>query len=538
MAATPLDAHRAFVVSSVTIEKANANDDEFKQDTTSQDCSGIANSVHDSQDGADAISPLPVVETDVEDEDFKLPPRASLVIILLHNLLLQISFFIVVSSSNVYAELLGGDATFSGIVIGIPTVFSGIALLPIMRYDKGGYTLPLHISCATSILGHIIYALAYRANILYLILLGRIVGGVAFVGFMYTKRYCADPRIVGVRRRTTLASWVVLTQGAGMTAGPFLGGVLYRVGFRNPIFNGLTAPGWFMAVVWAVFWAAAAWLYEDPPLNAPPPVAPANEIELVPVQHATADRSTLTHRGHAPAAVAVQDEAPERVALQAPRHTWAVAALMCWCAMTCFFVLGAWEANIPVFAARAPAGNTTSVTFGGDEQAGVHFSPTGAGNFIALGGLIVAPLLIVNVSLARRLQDRHILALGTATGAAGLVIFLSVLASGVKVGFAPLLVCWAAVALGFNVASTVTLSLMSKTLPTAVNIRGKMIDLNSRTSLAVQYSNYTGRVCGAIWGGSGVSVGMLSYVGLELGIVGIVALASWGLWRDMKAKTG
>ncbi|KZV98035.1 MFS general substrate transporter [Exidia glandulosa HHB12029] len=502
----------------------------------------------------DAVTPVvtPDVPNDdsvdeVQDGELKLPRMASLVVILLDNLLLQISFFIIVSSSNVYAELLGGDATFSGIVIGIPTVFSGIALLPVMRYDKGGYKLPLHISCATSILGHIFYALAYRFNQLYLILLGRIVGGVAFVMFMYCKRYCSDPRFVGIRRRTTLASWVVLTQGAGMTVGPALGGLLFKVagGAGNGggrVWNGLTAPGWVMAVVWALFWALATWLYKDEPTVTAPSPTPTpetvDEIEL------TALPEGLTHRLNASAPAAgeqlqVEATTPSRSASPTlpppPRRSYAVAALMCWCAMTCFFVLGAWEANIPVFTANGASANGTQA---GDEQSGLHLSPTGAGNFIALGGVIAAPLLLLNVSFAKRLQDRYILALGTGVGAAGLLVFLGVLGSGIQVGFAPLLVCWSAVALGFNVASTVTLSLMSKTLPDVVRVRGKAINLSARTSLAVQYSNYTGRVCGAIWGGSGVGVGMLPYVGLELGIVGVVALGSWGLWKDMKAKTG
>lgn len=50
---------------------------------------------------------------------------------------LQVSFFIVVSSSNAYAHYLGGTSTFSGLVIGIPTVFSGIALLPLLKFDQG-----------------------------------------------------------------------------------------------------------------------------------------------------------------------------------------------------------------------------------------------------------------------------------------------------------------------------------------------------------------------------------------------------------------
>lgn len=75
-------------------------------------------------------------------------------------------------------------------------------------------------------MGHILYATAYKANWLYLILLGRIVLGLSFTMFMYTKRYCSDPRLVGVRRRTTLAGWLVVGQGIGFSLGPFAGGLL------------------------------------------------------------------------------------------------------------------------------------------------------------------------------------------------------------------------------------------------------------------------------------------------------------------------
>lgn len=170
----------------------------------------------------------------------------------------QISFFIIVSSSSEYAEYLGGDATFSGLVLGIPPLIACIVLPPMMKYDggaliilitlprvtgpPGGYKLPLHITCASAILGHVLYALAYRATFLYLILLGRMTTGLGFTMFMYHKRYCSDARFVGIRRRTTLASWLVVGQGVGMSVGPFLGGLLYKVGFRNSIWNGYTRP--------------------------------------------------------------------------------------------------------------------------------------------------------------------------------------------------------------------------------------------------------------------------------------------------------
>lgn len=53
------------------------------------------------------------------------------------HVLMKVSFFIIVSTSNSYSEHLGGTSTFSGLVIGIPTVFSGLALLPLMKLDQG-----------------------------------------------------------------------------------------------------------------------------------------------------------------------------------------------------------------------------------------------------------------------------------------------------------------------------------------------------------------------------------------------------------------
>ena len=77
------------------------------------------------------------------------------------------------------------------------------------------------------VLGNVLYALAYRANWLYLILIGRIVSGFGFTFWMYAKRYCSDSRIVGIRRRTTLAGWLVVGQATGFSLGPFAGGLLY-----------------------------------------------------------------------------------------------------------------------------------------------------------------------------------------------------------------------------------------------------------------------------------------------------------------------
>ncbi|TFY78368.1 hypothetical protein EWM64_g5644 [Hericium alpestre] len=414
------------------------------------------------------------------------------------NALSQISFFIIVSSSSKYAEYLGGTAAFSGLVIGIPVVFAGIALVPLMKLDQGAYSRPLHFACATAILGHIFYGLAYRAHFLYLILIGRIVIGFAFTNFMYSKRFCSDPRLVGIRRRTTLAGWLVVGQGIGFSVGPFVGGLLYKVGFANEVFNGYTGPGWVMAVLWLLFWIVFPQVFEDVPRNRPQvSQSPESPIELntVPFPQATYVSSegaaTPNAPSGAPSAVSstvrLTEEDEERIT---PRQ-WGVMATMCWFAMTCFFVLGAWEANIPVYAAHA---------FG--------WSPFAAGNFIALGGVATFPLLFFNVLFARRTQDRYILVLGCTAGVAGLLVMLAILAAD-RVTFGSFFACWFLTAFGFNVTSTVTMSLLSKRLPGSWN--GRRV---------LQSSTATSR---------GESA---------LGILGVGLVLTTVLWRDLKAKTG
>ncbi|KAF9245656.1 major facilitator superfamily domain-containing protein [Melanogaster broomeanus] len=450
------------------------------------------------------------------DPDFKLPKMASLVIMIIYNIMLQLSFFIIVSSSNKYAEYLGGNATFSGIVIGIPTVFAGLVLIPMTKYDKGRYTMPLHVGCFTAILGHVAYALAYRADFLYMILIGRCLSGLSFSGFLYSKRYCTDPRIVGIRRRTTLASWLVIGQGLGMSLGPFLGGLLYKIGFRSSFFNGYTSPGWIMACAYVVFWLIVTKYFEDVPPRevsidlqvitgrVSSPLEEEKQIGDPPVLPPSAQ----TTRSPSP----LEDSFTTQLScITLPQ--WGVIVCMCWFSMLSFFILGSWEANLPVF------GGATS---------GFNWSPFAAGNFIALGGITAFPFLLANMFFARRIQDRHLLAFGTGLGLTGLLIFVSILRTQ-KLAYGPLFMCWWTVALGFNLASTVTLSLLSKQLPP---------EWNGRTSMAIQYSNYTGRVTGAIWGGSGVTVGMLNYVGLEIALVGVGAVLFTTFWRKLKAKTG
>lgn len=367
--------------------------------------------------------------------------------------------------------------------------------------------MALHIGCFAGILGHVAYAIAYRANFLYLILIGRCLNGVSFSGFMYCKRYCTDPLIVGIRRRTTLSSWLVIGQALGMTLGPFLGGVLYKIGFQSVIFNGYTSPGWVMACCYGIFWFIVYRYFEDVPTT-----EMSSELhEVIPspaIEEVEGPTFGPTSRPPPPLEASLVAQF-----FHTTRAQWDVIICMCWFSMLCFFILGSWEANLPVFGAASST---------------LNWSPFAAGNFIALGGITAFPFFFASMLFAPHIQDRHLLAFGTGLGMCGLLVFTSLLATN-KIVYGALFACWWPIALGFNLVTTVTLSLLSKQLPP---------EWNRRSSMAIQYSNYVGRLTGAIWGGSGVTVGMLNFVGVEIGLVGVGGILFATLWRNLKTKTG
>jgi len=328
-----------------------------------------------------------------------------------------------------------------------------------------------------SIVGNLCYALAHKTNFLYLILIGRMITGVAFTFFMYAKKYCSDPRIVGIRRRTTLAAYLVVGQGIGLFLGPFLGGALYKIGFGpngdRLIFNGFTSPGWLMAAVWLLFWGAVTLFFEDVQEATPTTWSShSSGIELQSRQLQSQESPTDLPSLQLPRPISFSQDIGEREEFVLGPSQWGVIVTMCWFAMTCFFILGSWEANIPVFAASS--------------ESSLGYSPFKSGNLIAIGGAITFPLLLANIFVGKRVQDRATLAAGSLIGMVGLIMFEALLVEPSKsITFATLLVSWIFVALGFNLSTTCTLSLLSKKLPG---------EWNARVSTIIQCSNYMVRV--------------------------------------------
>lgn len=447
-----------------------------------------------------------------------VPPISQSGIVLMLNFLLNMTFFIIVPTSAAYANALGASTWFSGLTIGISTLIAGMFLVPFSKRYSRVYRMPILFSSVCILVGEIVYALAGAANTAWLMFAGRVILGAGFVSWMYVKKYMTDAAVVGTAKRTMMSACLVTTQVGGMAVGPFVGGLLSKqirqMTDEHRLWNGFTASGWLMAGIFGAFFAVTWLVFRDPVV-----AQPETQLELAALA-ASSNAASLGSKKDV-----VQAEVPTLRSMMRELN-WAQkfsVMTMCWFSMVNFLVLGAWEANIPVFG---------HLRFGWSEYQ--------AGNVIALGGLATMPILFTLVFATKYLQDRLILAAGLLFGLLGLSLHMGALESPARsavsklgtlhsLNFGSFFTSWFLVALGYNMLTTVTLSLLSKQVPAKYN---------GLTSTVIQLSNYTGRISGALWGSTIYQVGQFSIVSLELAVTLIGTFLIGFMWRKMDVARG
>ncbi|SNX86974.1 uncharacterized protein MEPE_05683 [Melanopsichium pennsylvanicum] len=460
-----------------------------------------------------------------------IPAISQSAIILTLNLLLNMTFFIIVPTSAAYANALGASTWFSGLTIGISTLVAGLFLIPFSRKYSRVYRLPILFSCICILVGEIVYALAGAADTAWLMFLGRIILGAGFVSWMYVKKYMTDAAVVGTSKRTMMSACLVTTQVGGMAVGPFVGGLLSErvrpMTTESKLWNGFTASGWLMAGVFAMFFLVTYISFKDPVVG--PTQQHADQVELshLPLPASANNGTSLRSNKDSPRTIEVgQEEAPPtlRSMMRDLNATQKFSvATMCWFSMVNFLCLGAWEANIPIFGALH-----------------FHWSEYNSGNVIALGGLATMPILFALVFFAKYIQDRLILVAGLLFGLLGLSLHMGALESPAhstvtklegltSLNFGSFFTSWFLVALGYNMLTTVTLSLLSKQVPAKYN---------GLTSTVIQLSNYSGRISGALWGSTVFQVGQFGIVGLEVLVTLVGACLIGFMWRKMDVGRG
>ncbi|CAH8321626.1 unnamed protein product [Eruca vesicaria subsp. sativa] len=175
----------------------------------------------------------------------------SLLLNLGNTFLYMVNTYIIVPTADDYSMSLGAAATVCGVVIGSMAVAQVFSSVYFSAWSNRSYFKPLVFSSIALFIGNLMYALAYDANSIALLLLGRLCCGLGSARAV-NRRYISD--CVPLRIRMQASAGFVSASALGMACGPALAGLLQiKFKFCNLTFNQSTLPGWVMAVAWLFY---------------------------------------------------------------------------------------------------------------------------------------------------------------------------------------------------------------------------------------------------------------------------------------------
>ncbi len=216
-----------------------------------------------------SATPLLDGERDIVEEDeksHKLFSLASISVIAIGTCG-SIEYAMLMPVLNEYVSILGQSKLFYGFSM---SCFSAARLLtmPILGYwsDKRPMLEPLIFSVVVSILGNILYALAWGLDTAWLILVGRIFVGIGAANVTVSMSYIS--RVTSAESRTKSIAMLNGLNMLGVVAGPALN--LLIVDFKTEInkrivFNKYTNPGWFMVLILAALLFLMLTTFVEPP---------------------------------------------------------------------------------------------------------------------------------------------------------------------------------------------------------------------------------------------------------------------------------
>ncbi|KAL0736832.1 hypothetical protein Bca4012_013042 [Brassica carinata] len=175
----------------------------------------------------------------------------SLLLNLGNTFLYMVNTYIIVPTADDYSMSLGAAATVCGVVIGSMAVAQVFSSVYFSAWSNKSYFKPLVFSSIALFIGNLMYALAYDANSISLLLLGRLCCGLGSARAV-NRRYISD--CVPLRIRMQASAGFVSASALGMACGPALAGLL-QIKFKiyKLTFNQSTLPGWVMAVAWLFY---------------------------------------------------------------------------------------------------------------------------------------------------------------------------------------------------------------------------------------------------------------------------------------------
>ena len=189
--------------------------------------------------------------------------RISSFLNLLSTFLYMTNYYIVAPSSGHYAQRLGGNEAFAGLIIGMTPIAALASTVLYSWWTSYSYKAALIFASCCSILGNVLYALGLPCNSIYLLMIGRLLNGFGSARSI-NRRYIADSFS---RDERTAASAAFVTAGAlGMAAGPAIAAILEVVTSDDSVYwSAENAPGWTMCVFWSIYLVVLILKFENPP---------------------------------------------------------------------------------------------------------------------------------------------------------------------------------------------------------------------------------------------------------------------------------
>lgn len=174
------------------------------------------------------------------------------------------------SIQTLYYALQGPDHLY-GLTFGSYDL-TGMLLAPVFGFwsDKTGwFKIPFQTGAVVNMAGNLIYAFAYLANGWYMMLIGRLIGGIGLATLGLGSGYIA--KTTTLERRQMSLMYYRVSQSIARMAGPFVGYIFLGLPNVNQssstalkVFNWYSIPGWMAAAVVAIFAVLFWFLFEDP----------------------------------------------------------------------------------------------------------------------------------------------------------------------------------------------------------------------------------------------------------------------------------
>ena len=167
-----------------------------------------------------------------------------------------------------YVNRLGAFDAMSGTLIGMVPLAAFISSIPYSMWTNHSFRSPFILSSCLLVIGSLLYSIADQYRDVRIALLGRFITGLGAPKCII-RRYMADTTPITLRTSVNALFGMVVAAGSAM--GPAMAIILnsFQYQFASPLtgvisLNGMTLPGYFMAMCWITFTIIVLLTFEEP----------------------------------------------------------------------------------------------------------------------------------------------------------------------------------------------------------------------------------------------------------------------------------